>query len=149
MEDVAMRRMLMILTLISLPWFAIWIVASQQKPDNGQDKEPAKKIEPGVMSEKQKEHSKLYDKYYTKGHGRLDEDPGNQRVRDLQANMYQPPGVGAVLPPISIERFMQARSCAADAVIAGEVIDSAPQLVTSAQFLFTEYTVRITDVYKQ
>lgn len=91
-----MRRLLTKLTLLSLPWFvvgAIWIVSSKQKPDNGQDKEPGTKIEPGVMSEKQKEHSKLYDKNYTKGQGRLDEDPPNQRVRDFQANMYNPPGL--------------------------------------------------------
>jgi len=146
-----MRRLLTALTLISLPWLvlAIWNVSGQQKPDNGQDKEPAKKIEPGVMSEKQKEHSKLYDMYYIKGHGRLDEDPGSERVRDFQANIYKPPGLGPAVDPISIEQFMQHQSCVADAVVAGEVIDSAPQLVASAQFLFTEYTVRITDVYKK
>jgi len=147
----AMRRFLAKVTLLSLPWFVIssmWIVSSQQKPDDGQDKEPGTKIEPGVMSEKQKEHSKLYDNYYTKGQGRLDEDPQSQRVRDFQANMYKPSGLEPVVDPISIEQFMQRQSCAADAVVAGEVIDKASQLVASAQFLFTEYTVRITDVYK-
>jgi hypothetical protein len=147
-----MRRFLRTLTLLSLPWFvvgAIWIVSSKQKPDTGQDKEPAKKIEPGVMSEKQKEHSKLYDGYYPKGQGRLDEDPLNQRVRDFQANMYSPPGLGPAQAAIPIEQFMQRKSCTADAVVAGEVMDNAPQLVASGQFLFTEYTVRITDVYKK
>lgn len=146
-----MRRFLRTLTLLSLPWFvvgAIWIVSSQQKPDNGQDKEPGTKIEPGVMSQKQKEHSKLYDKNYTKGQGRLDEDPQSKRVQDFQANMYKPPGLEPVVDPISVEQFMQRQSCAADAVVAGEVLDKASQLVESAQFLFTEYTIRITDVYK-
>jgi len=146
-----MRRLLTNLTLLSLPWLvigAIWIVSGKQKPGD-EDKEPATKIEPGVMSEKQKEHSKLYDNYYTKGQGRLDEDPPSQRVRDFQANMYKPPGLEHVVDPISVEQFMQRRSCAADAVVAGYVIDKASQLVESAQFLFTEYTVRITDVYKK
>lgn len=132
-------------------WFvlgAFWIVSSRQKPDNGQDKDPATRIEPGVMTERQREHSKLYDNFYTKGQGRLDEDPPSQRVRDFQADMYKPPGLEHVVEPISPEQFMQRRSCAADAVLAGYVIDRASQLVESAQFLFTEYTVRITDVYK-
>lgn len=91
-----MRRLVTIFALLSLPWFlfgALWVVSSEQKPDTGQDKEPVTKIEPGVMSEKQKEHSKLYDNYYPKGHGRLDEDPQSQRVRDFQAKMYKPPGL--------------------------------------------------------
>jgi len=136
---------------MSLPWLvlAIWIVSSQQKPGNGQDNEPATKIQPGVMTEKQKEHSKLYDKDYTKGHGRLDEDPPNDRVREFQTNMYKPPGFERQVEPMSIEQFMQRQSCAADAVIVGEVIDKASQLVDSAQFLFTEYTVRVTNVYKK
>src|SRR5436190_20923159 len=90
---IAMRRFLRTLTLLSLPWFvlgAIWIVSSKQKPDNGQDNEPATKVQPGVMNEKQKEHSKPYDKNYTKGHGRLDEDQQSKRVQDFQSNMNKP-----------------------------------------------------------
>src|SRR5206468_1020390 len=77
------------------------------------------------------------------------EDPLSQRVRDFQANMYSPPGLGPAQAAIPIEQFMHRKSCAADAVVAGDVMDNAPQLVASGQFLFTEYTVRITDVYKK
>ena len=63
--------------------------------------------------------------------------------------MYKPLGLERVVDPISIGQFMQRQLCAADAVVAREVIDKASQLVESAQFLFTEYTVRITDVYKK
>ena len=63
--------------------------------------------------------------------------------------MYKPPGFERQVEPMSIEQFMQRQSCDADAVVAGEVIDSAPQLVASAQFLFTEYTIRIAEVYKK
>lgn len=77
-----MRRLLTNSTLLSLPWFvlaAIWIVSSKQKPGD-QDKESATKIKPGVMSEKQKEHSKLHDKNYTKGQGR--------RMKIHQVNVF-------------------------------------------------------------
>ncbi len=147
-----MRGLLTRLTLLSLVWCALsssWIVSSKQQRGTRQEQEPATKIEPGVMSEKQREHSKLYDEFYTKGQGRLDEDPQSQRVRDFQADMYKPPGLEPVPDPISIEQFMQRQSCAADAVVAGVVIDKVSQLVASAQFLFTDYTVRITDVYKK
>ena len=119
----------------------------QQQKGKGQD-EAATTIEPGIMNERQKQHSKLYDEFYPRGHGRLDEDPQNQRIRDFQSNMYKPPGLGPIMPPMTAVEFMRGRWCAADAVVVGNVTDKASQLLASAQFLFTEYNLVVEKVYK-
>ena len=121
---------------------------SQQPRANGQGEEAATHIEPGVMTERQKEHSKLYDQFYDRDHGRLDVYPRDRRVRDFQANMYNPPGLEPVVPQISVEQFINGRSCVADAVVVGTITDKTSQLIASAQFLFTEYTLAVEDVYK-
>jgi hypothetical protein len=146
-----MRRFTTTLLLLVVPWVvigAIWRLSIGQEQKGKDRDEAATTIEPGIMNERQKQHSKLYDEFYPRGHGRLDEDPQNQRIRDFQSNMYKPPGLEPQMPRMTAAEFMRGPWCAADAVIVGNVSDKASQLVASAQFLFTEYNLVVENVYK-
>lgn len=145
-----MGKTLRTLSLLALPWVVVaaFRTVPQEQQTQQQTDEPATKIEKGVKSESQKTHGKVYDSWYPKRGGRLDVAPKDKRVRDFQANMYNPPGLGHVVEPMPALQFLNLQSCRADAVIVGKVIAKDSQLLESAQFLFTEYKIVVETVYK-
>lgn len=115
----------------------------------GQQAEPNKQqvtvVREGVMTERQREHSKLFKGYGT-----------GKKLRDLGAEV--PNGVkvkrGPGLPVgedgslQSLAGFVERLACNADAVIVGVVKDKSSQLTEDGEFVFTDYELTVEQVIK-
>ena len=97
------------------------------------------------MTERQREHSRLFKGYGT-----------GKKLRDLGAEV--PTGVkvkrGPGMPAgeegssQSLAGFLQALACNADAVIVGVVKDKSSQLTEDGEFAFTDYELTVEQVIK-
>lgn len=109
------------------------------------DKEQATKVQEGVMTERQREHSKLFKGYGT-----------GKKLRELSAEI--PSGVkvkkgsdlpvGEEGPAQSMAGFLGELACNADAVIVGVVKDKSSQLTEDGEFVFTDYDLTVEQVIK-
>jgi hypothetical protein len=115
-----------------------------------QQKEKATSIEVGVMTEKQREHSKLFDTYRT--NRRLDIPPGpKDPAGKSEMQAYVEPPIEAVAgdaPSLSFEDFLKNLTCTADVVAIVAVQDKYSQLTESREFLFTDYTVEVKEIFR-
>jgi hypothetical protein len=115
---------------------------SQQEP-SASTKEEATLIQEGVLTEKQKEHSKLYKQNYR----------GRRRLRDYPKGVeksYPPPWDGDLnrSVPKSTEEFLKTAACAADAVVVGSVSSKSSQFTEDGYSIFTDYEMTIEEVIK-
>jgi hypothetical protein len=124
--------------------------AYPQKAENGQNKEGATPIQVGVMTKGQKEHSKLYERY--KPGRKLDvfPAPGESSADDEQGVYIEPPLeiTSPDAPELSFEDFLTDLTCAADAVVTVVVKDRASQLTENKEFIFTDYTAVVEEVFR-
>ena len=104
-------------------------------------------MQPGAITQKQKEHSKLYREYST----------GLKSIREQLASgmpgvliKVGPPleGVTRNPSPISLPTFLRDLACDADAVVIGRVKDKSSQMTESEDFVFTDYEVTVDEVLK-
>jgi hypothetical protein len=109
--------------------------------------EEATPIQLGVMTEKQRQHSKLY-KEYNVGLPTIPEqlDSGQPGVLIKKG----PPLVGVPGDPVSISfhDFLRDLACGADAVVIGRVKNKSSQLTEAKDFVFTDYEVTVDEVLK-
>jgi hypothetical protein len=102
-------------------------------------------VKEGVMTERQREHSRLFKGYGT-----------GRKLRDIGAEVptgvivKRGPGipVGEEGPSQSLVAFIQGLTCNADAVIVGVVKDKASQLTEDGEFAFTDYELTVEQVLK-
>jgi hypothetical protein len=101
-------------------------------------------VQEGVMTEKQRGHSKLFSQRYAY---RKD-----QKLRDLKGHgdIQVTIGVGdkprsTSAPPFNLNEFLRRMTCDSDAVLVGQVKDKVSQLTENGEFTFTDYQV-ITEV---
>ena len=101
------------------------------------------------MTEKQKEHSKLYKKEF--------ESRRNQKIKDIAAS-----GTGDVkvvimaegevdspyAPAFSLPAFLERNVCEANAIIIGTVKSKDSQLTEDGEFIFTDYEISVGRVLK-
>lgn len=116
---------------------------SQQQGDP-QPEQPTV-IEEGVMTEKQKKHSKLFKRYGVLTRGKkLKDSPSESGAVNVVAE------VGDRLLPASFDlsTYLHNNACKADAIIVGTVNSKASQLVEDGTFTFTDYEVRVEEVLK-
>ena len=99
----------------------------------------------GVITEKQKEHSKLYKDYKT-----------GKKLRDLtieigdvtlkrKVGLY---GGDPSAAPYNFQTFLQDQARNAEAVIVGRVTVSTPQLTEDEDYIFTDYDLVVEEVLK-
>lgn len=112
--------------------------------------EEATPIQVGTMTEKQRAHSKLFDSYKTSR--KLDALPiPSQNDKDLEQGVYIEPGTPVTspdAPALSFEDFLKETACASDAVAIVNVKNKSSQLTENREFIFTDYTVVVQEVFK-
>ena len=109
-----------------------------------QKEEPT--LQTGVLTEKQKHHSKLYKEYR-----RDNKIPEQAAKYDFDFGMTVgtglPGGMPGVPPPTLSERITKL-TCDSDAVVVGEVKSKSSQLTEDQDFIFTDYELSVEDVIK-
>lgn len=112
--------------------------------------EEATPIQVGIMTEKQRAHSKLYDSYKT--NRKLDALPlPGENDKDLEQGVYIEPGTPITSPDapvLGFEDFLKDTACASDAVAIVDVEDKLSQLTDNREFIFTDYTAVVQEVFK-
>ena len=112
--------------------------------------EGATPIQAGVMTEKQRAHSKLFDSYKT--NRKLDALPvPGENDKALEQGVYIEPGTPVIspdAPALSFEDFLRDTACASDAVAIVDVKNKSSQLTENREFIFTDYTVVVQQVFK-
>ena len=108
--------------------------------------EEAPTLQTGVLTEKQKRHSKLYKEY------RRDKKIPEQAA-ETNFDFGMTWGTGfpgespGVTPPTFSERITNL-SCDADAIVVGEVTSKSSQLIEDQDFIFTDYELKVEEVIK-
>jgi hypothetical protein len=102
-------------------------------------------VQEGVMTEKQKKHSKMF-----KG---FKEATGGKKLRDLiteRGDVEVMIPVGDVQTPrsVNLSKYLQNISCEADVVVIGMVKNKASQLIEEGTFIFTDYEITATEILK-
>ncbi|HEX8000511.1 MAG TPA: hypothetical protein VF528_19165 [Pyrinomonadaceae bacterium] len=105
----------------------------------------ATSVQEGVMTEKQKKHSKIFRGFesYTQG----------KKLRDLTSetwDVYLVVPVGNVITPRSfnLTEFLRNMSCEADAVVIGKVQGKVSQIIEEGTFIFTDYELTVSEILK-
>jgi len=103
-------------------------------------------IQEGVMTEKQREHSKLFKGYageVTRGK-KLSQLVGERG--DLRIVRY--PGTLIVPRSVNLNDFLQKLACEADAVVIGAVKAKSSHIAEEGAFLFTDYDLTVEEILK-
>jgi hypothetical protein len=112
--------------------------------------EDATPIQVGVMTEKQRAHSKLFGNYKT--NRKLDALPvPGENDKALEQGVYIEPGTPVTspdAPELSFEDFLRDTACASDTVAIVDVKDKSSQLTENREFIFTDYTAVVQQVFK-
>jgi hypothetical protein len=115
---------------------------NDQSPKKPDDVTP---IQEGVLTEKQKAHSKLFKKY--------DDVTRGRKLRDLAAqsgDVDVVKGLPTVLVPESfnLQNYLRSLTCKADAVVVATVQSKSSQIIEEGTFVFTDYETRVDEVLK-
>lgn len=120
-----------------------------QKASGLKQTEPATPVQEGVMTDRQKEHSKLYENY--KGIEKLTDlikqkgDNSNELSITIMPGMPELSLSGQVSTP---EAFLKNLAAESDAIVVGSITDKSSQLTENGTFIFTDYDVVVEDVLK-
>jgi hypothetical protein len=113
----------------------------QNRPDE-RPQERADKVQEGQMTDKQRQHSKLF-----KHSGAPLREIAAKQNGDIEVEE----GLGLItrLPTTSSQRpiFLSA-ICNADAVLVGTLTDKSSQLTDEGNFIFTDYQVNVSEIIK-
>ncbi len=133
---------LLFLIAISLVFvLAMTGLRGQSQKDRASDKNgDATPVQSGVMSEKQRQHSKLFKRYKT---GRKLDTAFEGAYVEPPIEVFDPNA-----PILSFNDFLKQKSCESDAVIIAEIKDRSSQLTENNEFIFTDYTATVTEVLK-
>ncbi|MBA3242265.1 MAG: hypothetical protein H0T60_13635 [Acidobacteria bacterium] len=108
-----------------------------------QTNEEATPIKKGVMTGKQKRHSKLFSKF---GTGKKIGELLIRNSDDLLIQLGTPmPGGDPGSPPLNRNRLLSETACGADAIIVGKVVSKDSQLTDNEEFIFTDYQIQVED----
>lgn len=99
-------------------------------------------IQEGVMTAKQKKHSKIFKGYKDRA-----------KIRDLIAQkgdveIIQPVGNVRIPQSFNLDGYLQELSCKADAVVIGRIKSKASQINEDGTFVFTDYEFTSEEVLK-
>jgi hypothetical protein len=121
------------------------IISQSQVSVTGNQQE-APTLQTGVLTEKQRHHSKLYKNY------RRDKKIPEQAAETnfdfgITIGTPLPGGMPGVTLPTFSERITNL-SCDADAIIVGGVTSKSSQLTEDQDFIFTDYELKVEEVIK-
>lgn len=109
--------------------------------------EQATVIQQGVITQKQKEHSKLY-REYSRGQKNIPE----QLASGMPGVLIKvgPPLEGVTRNPtsLSLQDFLIKLACDSDAVVIGRVKNKSSQMTENEDFVFTDYQFTVDEVLK-
>jgi hypothetical protein len=102
-------------------------------------------IQEGVMTERQKKHSKIFKGFEGATRGR--------KLRDLVAergdiDVREDLGTTFLPPSFNLHENLQRLACEADAVVIGTVKSKSSQLIEEGTFVFTDYEVAVEEILK-
>jgi hypothetical protein len=120
--------------------------SQEVKPSLETLRNEATRVQPGVATEKQKEHRKLY-KYYNiahKGKKLVDRGKGVHDVRVVIGEPMAKP-IQNVLTP---QEFLHQLSCKSDAIAIVKVVGKESQLTEDEDFIFSDYSVKVVELLK-
>ena len=137
---------------IGIAAIAALTIAASLQAQNGKKQHlvPASEatpIEEGVMTERQREHSKLFKSKSTrpvKIKDRLRER-GNEKG---EIEIWAPIEEYTLYPSRPISEYLHDLTCRADAVVVGTVVSKSSNLTADGAFLFTDYQVTVEEVVK-
>ena len=131
----------MFLALTCLSLSILLIAGSAESPQQ----DVATPIHRGVMSEKQREHSRLFKQYDT-----AQKIPDLARKEKNDVEVYRLLPLGADLSGVEVpaSETIKRITCSADAVVIGKVRDKASQLTEGEGFVFTDYEFTVREVLK-
>ena len=139
--------LLLLLLIVAIAWLIPSNAAQTPVQTSSDQKIDATPIQVGVMSEKQRAHSRLLEREdpYKSGR-RLDEFVDGQP----RGALIEPPLeiTSPDVPRLSFPDFIKNFMCEADAVVTAVVTDRASQLTEQKKFVFTDYAMLVEDVYK-
>lgn len=100
-------------------------------------------VEEGVITEKQRKHSKLY---------KVD-GPNRRKLRDLvsgrtEVDVVEEAGDVQIPRVLYLDKYLRKISCQSDAVVIGTVSNKSSQLIEQGTFAFTDYEVAVSQVLK-
>lgn len=126
-------------------------VSRQQTDKAQQSVEKATLLEEGVMTDKERAHSKLFSKYQTGRSLKELTKAGDQRGEVIVKAAISPPETpGDPQCPSYPNPYIVGMTHSADTVIIGVVKDKiASQLTEGGNFLFTDYEISIVEIIKQ
>jgi hypothetical protein len=136
--------------LIILLWAALLIPSNSAQPQiqtSSDQKTDATPIQVGMMTEKQRVHSRLLEREAPYKSGRRLDDFGDGQP----SGAYIEPPLEITspdVPRLSFPDFIKNFMCEADAVVTAVVTDRTSQLTEQKKFVFTDYTMLVEDVYK-
>lgn len=113
----------------------------------GQRVEPKKDptpIQEGVMTEKQKQHSKLFKGYGDVAKGRKLRDLVAEKG-DVNAGRFVPE---QIVPSLTLDEYLSSLGCRADAIVIATVRNQASQVIDEGTFIFTDYQLGIDEIVK-
>lgn len=129
---------LLILTVIT----TLSALNGQSQKTDQQDKDVPTPIQEGVITEKQREHGKLYP-----------QSPRGKKLSDYPNGIEIV--IGLPLPEKSTSdrmassfEFLERMACDADAVVLGVIENKSSQLTEKGDFIFTDYGLRVEEVLK-
>lgn len=138
------HKKLTLMFLIMLTIVAATAFADHHQPQqdpNLSTKEEATSIQEGVMTERQKQHSKLYER------------SGRRDLRNYgeSINVVISPPFGEAdneKTPSTTNELLQWITCDADAVVVGTVSSKTSQLTEDGTFVFTDYDMQVEEAVK-
>lgn len=134
-----------IVTLVAGLIFSISQATSQKESDSSQTPTP---IQVNVMTSAQREHSKVHNKYQT---GRRLDIPSPAIKAGSEEGVYVEAPLEIVsdnAPVITFNDFLKDLACKSDAIIIAGYKSHISQLTENREFIFTDYTMRVEEVFK-
>lgn len=127
--------------------FLFLLLLAVSQPANSRHRFHQDQDSTSAKTQRRHEHSKLYK---GRGAGNLRELAARAKAGDeLFSSQVCSMTVGMEYPPLfNLLNFLRGLSCDADAVVSGVIKDKASFLTDDEQYVFTDYTLTIEEVFK-
>src|SRR5262249_55182391 len=126
---------------LAISSFAIGRLNTASRQIERQKEEPATKVQEGVMTQRQREHSKLFI-----GSGKNNGKKLTEFSEPGEAGFYRAPPMPISMPNIRHNNSLQGITCLSDVILIATVKDKTSQLTEDGDYIFTEYDVSVETV---
>ena len=132
-----------VFSIAAIGLLALAAVVTRQEAQKSSD-DKATPVKLGVMTERQRQHSKLFTGRSVSGK-KITDHVG----RHIVITIGSEEGSATAGSSVSLDDLLQSRTCESDLVVVGDIIEKESQLTEDATFIFTDYTVKIQQVLKK